>query len=199
MSATSACLSLLCTCFIPSTQRKNWRNKARLTLASNRGSLGVLWTYSGSVVVLRSWGFNPQKHSDKHTGTHMSRHTDPSSLDTSTRGSPRPCIKHTLLHRHKSDENIPVNIAKTATAALPFKMFSLHQRGDLPSVPPCRLSKLEKGITCPVKAARIARAKWSCLGLTSHRHPILWKNCYRFTMRKVVNSKEDSVIASTCR
>ena len=33
---------------------KSERNKTRLTLAPNRGSLRVLWTYSGSVVVL-SW------------------------------------------------------------------------------------------------------------------------------------------------
>ena len=45
----------------------------------------------------------------------MSRHTDPSSLDTNTRGrSPRPHIKHTLLHKD-INKNIPVNLAKTAT------------------------------------------------------------------------------------
>ena len=54
-----------------------------------------------------------------------------------------------------------------------FKMFSLNRQGDLLSAPPCHLwlTKLEKGITWSVKAARIARDKWSCLRLTSHRRP----------------------------
>ena len=94
------------------------RKKARLTLAPNRGCHGVLWTYSGSVVVL-SWDLT-HKNTQTSTQAHLSRHT--SSLDTNTRGSPRPRIKHvnTFAQRHKSDKNIPVNLAKTATAALPF-------------------------------------------------------------------------------
>ena len=62
-------------CKIPKERKKL---KTRLTLAPNRGNLGVLWTYSGSDVVRT-------KNPDKHTGTRMSRHTDPSSLHAAVR------------------------------------------------------------------------------------------------------------------
>ena len=84
---------------------KNERNKTRLTLAPNRGSLGVVWTYSGSVVVL-SWDLT-HKNTQTSTQAHACRvsHTDPSSLDTNTtRGRSR--IKHTLLHKD-------INLTKT--------------------------------------------------------------------------------------
>ena len=72
-----------------------------------------------------------------------------------------------------------------------FKMYNLNQQGDLLSPHHVVwLTKLEKCITCSVKGARTARAKWSCLGLTSHRRQILWKNCYWYTRWKVVNGKE---------
>ena len=119
------------------------------------------------------------KHADKHTGTSMSRHTDPSSLDTNcdTRFVPR---TYAFAQRPKSDKNIPVNRSPKLPPrhfCINFKMFSLNQQGDLLSaLPGSYMTKLEKGITWSVKAARTARAKWSCLGLTSHRRPILWKN-----------------------
>ena len=50
------------------------------------------------------------------------------------------------------------------------------------------LTKLEKGITWSVNGARTARAKWSWLGLTSSRRPILWTNCCRYTRWKVVGN-----------
>ena len=54
---------------------KNERNiKTRLTLASNRGSLGVLWTYSGSGVVL-SWDLT-NKNTQTSTQAHACRVTD---------------------------------------------------------------------------------------------------------------------------
>ena len=61
-----------------------------VSLAPNRGSLGVLWTCSGSVVVL-SWDLTHKwwKHADKHTDTRIARHKQ--------RGSTRPRIKHTPL------------------------------------------------------------------------------------------------------
>ena len=67
---------------------KNERNKTRLILASNRGSLVVPWTYSGSGVVL-SWDLT-HKNTQTSTQAHACRvtDTDPSSLDTNTRGSP---------------------------------------------------------------------------------------------------------------
>ena len=95
------------------------RKKTGLTLAPNRCSLGgVLWTYSGLGVVL-SWDLT-HKNTQTSTQAHACRltDTDPSSLDTNTRGSPCPRIKHAFAQRHKSDKNIPVNLAKTATAAL---------------------------------------------------------------------------------
>ena len=65
-----------------------------------------------------------EKHLDKpHTGTRMSRHADPSSLDTNTtdtRLASSAYQTYAFAQRHKSDKNIPVNLAKTATAALPF-------------------------------------------------------------------------------
>ena len=65
------------------------RKKAHLTLAPNRGCHGVLWTYSGSVVVL-SWDLTHKNtQTCRHWGTRMSRHTDRSSLDTNTRSSLR--------------------------------------------------------------------------------------------------------------
>ena len=79
---------------------KSERNKTRLTLAPNRGCLGVLWTYSGSGVVL-SWDLT-RKNTQTSTQAHrrMSRHTDPSSLNTNTHGSPRPRIKtHAFAQR----------------------------------------------------------------------------------------------------
>ena len=99
---------------------KNERNKIRLTLAPNRGSLGMLWTFSGSVVVL-SWDLT-HKNTQTSTQAHACRsHSDPSSLDTNTLGSPCPRIKHTLLHKDINlTKNIPVNLTNTAIAALPF-------------------------------------------------------------------------------
>ena len=121
MSATSAWSSLLCTCSIGGTgQRAKLRNKTHL--APKRDSLGVLWTYSGSVVVL-SWDLIHNENTQTSTQTHACRATLTLARSTQTRGgSPRPRIKHTPLHKdwHKSDKNLPVNLAKTATAALPF-------------------------------------------------------------------------------
>ena len=117
----------------------------------------------------------------------MSRHTDPSSLDKHTRPfAPSAYKTYAFAQRHKSDKNIPVKLAKTATAALPF----LYQHQTVQAKSTCRpavsptmsydwLNLTEKSITCSVNGARTARAKWSCLGLTSHRRPILWKNCYK--------------------
>ena len=100
----------------------------------------------------------------------MSRHTDPSSLDTNTCGSPRPRMKHTLLHKDINlTKNIPVNLAKTATAlplvCLNFKMFGLNQQTDLMSAPPClvwlnlwKASRVQKSCTKStgqMKAARV--------------------------------------------
>ena len=77
------------------------------------GALNLFRISCGTVL-----GFNPQKHgADKQTGTRMSRHTDRSSLDTNTRFAQ---WTYAFAQRHKSDKNIPVNLAKTATAALPF-------------------------------------------------------------------------------
>ena len=78
----------------------------------------------------------------------MSRHTDPlarSTEVTNTCGSPRSCFTRRLLHWqwHKSDKNIPVNLAQTAAAALPlcingFKMFNLNQHEETcPAAAPC--------------------------------------------------------------
>ena len=101
----------------------------------------------------------------------MSRHTDPTSLDTNTRGSPRPHTKLTyaFAQRHKSDKNRPVNLAKEKLLLLPwhfcinFNIFCLNQQATMSLI---WLTKLEKSITWPVKAARTARAKWRGLGLT---------------------------------
>ena len=84
---------------------KSERNKTRL--ASNRGSLGVLWTYSGSVVVLY-WDLTHNENTQTSTLTHACRVTltRRSSLNTNTRGSPRTRIKHTLLHKD-------INLTKT--------------------------------------------------------------------------------------
>ena len=98
---------------------KNERNKTRLTLAPNRGCLGVLWTYSGSVVVL-SWNLT-HKNTQTSTQAHACRvtDTDPTVLarHKHTRFAPR---TYAFAQRHKSDKNIPVNVAKTTSAALPF-------------------------------------------------------------------------------
>ena len=90
--------SLLCMFSIGGTQRAKETRHVRLILAPNRGSLGVLWNYSGSVVVL-SWD-----STCKNTQTSTQAHTCPvtltlASLDTNTCGSPRPRIKHTPLHK----------------------------------------------------------------------------------------------------
>ena len=122
---------------------KNERNKTRLTLAPNRGCLGVFWAYSGSVVVL-PWDLTHNlKHADKHTGTSMSRHTDSSSLDTNydTGFAPR---TYAFAQRPKSDKNIPVNrspklLLLPCHFCINFKMFSLNQQGDLLSAPPCHV------------------------------------------------------------
>ena len=69
-------------CAIQSTQLNE--TKTPLTLAPSRGSLGVLsvnlFRHSCGTVL----AFNPEKRSEKHTGTRMSRHTDPSWLDANT-------------------------------------------------------------------------------------------------------------------
>ena len=101
---------------------KNERNKTRLTLAPNRGILGVFWTYSGSVVVL-SWDLT-HKNTQTSTQVHACRVTLTlaRSGDTNTRGSPRRSAYKTYAFEqtHKFDKKIPVILAKTATAALPF-------------------------------------------------------------------------------
>ena len=101
----------------------------------------------------------------------MSRHTDWPALDTDKHTfAPSAYKTYVFVQRHKSDKNIPVNLAKTATAALPFlcKLQYVQSKwptsGDLCCQP--HLGWLEKGITCSVKAARTARAKWNCLELT---------------------------------
>jgi len=173
---------------------KSERNKTRLILAPNRGSLGVLWTYSGSVVVL-SWD-STHKNTQISTLAHACHVT--LTLPRST-----PAYKtYAFAQRHKSDKNRPVNLAKEKLLLLPwhfcinFNIFCLNQQATMSLI---WLTKLEKSITWPVKAARTARAKWRGLGLTSsHRRQIYLKNCYRYTRRKVVNSKEDSALASTC-
>ena len=67
---------------------KNERNKTRLTLAPNRGILGVFWTYSGSVVVL-SWDLT-HKNTQTSTQIHACRVTLTlaRSGDTDTRFAP---------------------------------------------------------------------------------------------------------------
>ena len=172
MSATSAWTALH---VLHSMYPKNERSQTRLTLAPNRCSLGVLWTYSGLVVVL-SWDLT-HKNTQTSTQAHACRLT--LTLARSTRTHvvrPVRVSKHTLLHWHKSDKNIPVNLVKTVTAAFPFlysfKNVQSKSTWVQLSTPPCqaiRQTKPEKGITCSVKAARTARAKRSCLGLTNHR------------------------------
>ena len=134
----------------------NERNKTRLTLAPNRGSLGMLWTYSGSVVVL-SWDLT---HTHTHTHTHTQKkntrrqahaHTNVSSHWPSlarhkhARSAPSAYETHAFAQRHKTDRNRPVNLA-CKLQLLPchfcinFKMFSLNQQGDLLSAPPCHMT-----------------------------------------------------------
>ena len=76
---------------------KSERNKTRLTLAPNRGSLGVLWTYSGSVVVL-SWD-STHKNTQTSTQAHACRVTLTLARSTQTRGLPRPHTNIRLLHK----------------------------------------------------------------------------------------------------
>ena len=99
---------------------KERKKQTRLTLAPNRGSLGVLWTYSVSIVVL-SWDLT-HKNTQTSTKSHACRVTltPARSGDANTRFAPSAYKTHTFAQRHKSDKNIPVNLAKTATAALPF-------------------------------------------------------------------------------
>ena len=81
---------------------KNEINKIRLNLASNRGR-GALT----ELIQVQVWFCPGDKLTHKNTQTSTQAHacrvtdTDPNSLDTNTHGSPRPRIKHTLLHRHK--------------------------------------------------------------------------------------------------
>ena len=83
-----------------------------------------------------SWDLT-HKNTQTSTQAHACRVTLTLALYTNTRGRwLRPRIKHTLLHKdiNLSDKNIPVNFAKTATAALPFLYLtskSLNQHGDL--------------------------------------------------------------------
>ena len=147
MSATSAwsSFSALRDVLLNGGTSQRAKETRHVSLAPNRGNLGVLWTYSGTVVVL-SWDLTHNKNWRTSTQTHAWRvtlNTDPSLLDTNRRGSTRPRIKHTPLRIKTSDfKNRPVNLAKTA-ALLPrhfcinFKMFSLNQQGDPLSAPPC--------------------------------------------------------------
>jgi len=145
MSATSAWSTEFTLHVLHCKYPKNEKNKTHLTLAPNRGSLGVLWTYSGSDAVL-SWDLT-HKNWQTSTKAHACRVTlsDPKPLDTTTRGSPRLRIKHTPLHKD-------INLTKTYLQSSPkllllpchfcvnFKMFNLNQQGDLPSAPPCRMT-----------------------------------------------------------
>ena len=66
-------------------------------------------------------------------------------------------------------------------------MFSLNQHGDLLSPHHVVwLTKLEKDITWSVKAARTARAKWSCFGLTGSYY---WRRYYQVTLMKANNQQ----------
>ena len=56
--------------------RYSYQTHASLVGMVYRGALNLFRLRCGTVV-----GLNPQIHTDKHTGTRMSRHTDPSSLD----------------------------------------------------------------------------------------------------------------------
>ena len=96
---------------------KSERNKTRLTLAPTRGSLGVLWTFSGATYY--GTVLNQQK-----TRRQAHRHTHVASLSPArskqTRAVRPVRVWNTRLCtnlRHKYDQNRPV---KTATAALPF-------------------------------------------------------------------------------
>ena len=183
---------------------KSERNKTRLTLAPNRGSLGVLWTYSGSVVVL-SWD-STHKNTQISTLAHayVTPHWPYLARHKHARFASSAYKTYAFAQRHKSDKNRPVNLAKEKLLLLPwhfcinFNIFCLNQQATMSLI---WLTKLEKSITWPVKAARTARAKWwgGSGWPYSHRRQIQWKNCYRYTRRKVVNSKEDSALASTCR
>ena len=111
MSATPGLVDSVTLHVLHSKYPKNERNTTRSALASNRGGLGVLWTYSGSGVVL-SWDLT---HKKTRKQAHY-RHTHVASLTlTIARRSTQ-----THAQRHKFDKNIPVNLAKTAIAALPF-------------------------------------------------------------------------------
>ena len=166
-------LGRVCSARAPLELPKERRNKTTSsTLAPNRGSLGVLWTYSGSVVVL-SWDLT-HKNTQTSTQAHECRvsHTDPSSHDTNTRGSPRPRIKRTPLHKD-------INLIKTdlqispKLLLLPFHFSSVglsltvqnvqSKSTRRPAVSPTMsydwLNSVVKGITWSEKAARTARAK----------------------------------------
>ena len=86
---------------------KNEINKIRLTLTSNRGR-GALT----ELIQVQVWFCPGDKLTHKNTQTSTQAHacrvtdTDPNSLDTNTHGSPRPRIKHTLLHKD-------INLTKT--------------------------------------------------------------------------------------
>ena len=101
---------------------KNERNKIRLTLASNRGSLGVLWLNlfrlrCGSVLGIY-WPTKTRRQAHRHTP--VTSLTLTLARSTHTRFAPSAYKTYAFAQRHKFDKNIPVNLAKTATAALPF-------------------------------------------------------------------------------
>ena len=76
---------------------------------------GALWTYSGSAVVL-SWDLT---HKNTQTGTRTSQsHWLLLAQHKHMRFAPSAYKTYAFAQRHKSDKNIPVNLAKTAT--LPF-------------------------------------------------------------------------------
>ena len=106
MSATSAWSSFalhVSPLEVPKERKKQL--ETHLTLAPNRGSLGVLWTYSGSVVVL-SWD-STHKNTQISTLAHACHVTLTLPRSTQTRaGSPRPHTKHTPLHKD-------INLTKT--------------------------------------------------------------------------------------
>ena len=124
----------------------------------------MLWTYSGSVVVL-SWDLTHKKtRRQAHGHTHVSSHW-PSRLvrHKHARSAPSAYETHAFAQRHKSDKNRPVNLA-CKLLLLPchfcinFKMFSLNQQGDLLSAPPCNMTD------------------WTC-----ERHHVLRKSCTNST------------------
>ena len=113
--ATPAWLSLLSRPRAPfevPKERKKTRSlglPTSVTLAPNRGSLGVLLTYSSSVVVLsRDLTHGNTQKSTQAQACRVTLTPSRSTL-TNTR-SPRPRIKHTLLHK---DINLTKHTSKS--------------------------------------------------------------------------------------